>query len=85
MGQKHKFKIVGKKYNNICHIPYRSQLFSGFWIGWIVEHPTKSYSKISKKLDVQPMFNVKNPIMFYGQSLFNVKNPKKLDFRIGFF
>jgi hypothetical protein len=38
-----------------------SQLFSGFWIGWMIEHPTKSSSKNPKKLDVQHTFNVKNP------------------------
>jgi hypothetical protein len=26
-----------------------SQLFSVFWIGWMIEHPTKSTSKSSKK------------------------------------
>jgi hypothetical protein len=45
-----------------------SQLFSGFWIGKMIEHSTKSNSKNPKKLDVQ--------------SIFNVKNPKKLDFEI---
>jgi hypothetical protein len=48
----------------------------------MIEHPTKSNSKNSKKLDFQHTFNVKNPIMLDFQSRFNVKNPKKLDFWI---
>jgi hypothetical protein len=35
-----------------------SQFFSGFWIGWMIEHPTKSNSENPKKLDVQSTFNV---------------------------
>jgi hypothetical protein len=38
-----------------------SQIFSGFWIGWIIENPTKSDSKSSKNLDVRSTLNVKNP------------------------
>jgi hypothetical protein len=37
-----------------------SQLISGFWIGWMIEHPTKTNSKNSKRLDVQSTFNAKN-------------------------
>jgi hypothetical protein len=37
-----------------------SQLFSGFWIGWMIEHPTNSNSENPKKLDFQHTFNVKN-------------------------
>jgi hypothetical protein len=59
-----------------------SQIFSGFWIGWMIEHPTKSNSKNPKNLDFQHTFNIKNPIMLDFQSTFNVKNPKKLDFWI---
>jgi hypothetical protein len=42
-----------------------SQLFSRFWIGWMIEHPTKSNSKNPKKLDIQSTFNVKNPKKLY--------------------
>jgi hypothetical protein len=38
-----------------------SQLFSGFWIGWMIEHPAKSNSEIPKMLHFQSTFNVKNP------------------------
>jgi hypothetical protein len=40
-----------------------SQLFSGFWIGWIIEYPTKTNYTNPKKLDFQHTFNAKNPIM----------------------
>jgi hypothetical protein len=33
-----------------------SQLCSGFWIGWMIEHPTKSNFKNPKKLDIQHTF-----------------------------
>jgi hypothetical protein len=46
------------------------QLFSGFWNGWMIEHPTKT--------------NSKNPIILDVKSTLKVKNPKKLDFWIGF-
>jgi hypothetical protein len=52
----------------LCSTVLGSQLFSGFWIEWMIEHPTKSNSKNLKKLDLQYTFNV--------------KNPKKLDFWI---
>jgi hypothetical protein len=44
-----------------------SQLFSGFLIGWMIEHPTKSNSKNPKTLDVYSTLNVKNPkkLIFY--------------------
>jgi hypothetical protein len=30
-----------------------SQFFSGFWIGWMIEHPTKSNPGNPKEFDVQ--------------------------------
>jgi hypothetical protein len=65
-----------------CLTVLGSQLFSGFWIGWMIEHPTKSNSENPRKLDFQSKFIVKNPIMLDFQSTFIVINPKNLDFWI---
>jgi hypothetical protein len=51
-----------------------SQLFSGFWIGWMIEHPTISNSKNPKKLDVQSNF-----------SLLQCQKSKKVGFSLDFY
>jgi propionyl-CoA carboxylase beta chain len=38
-------------------IKLNSQLFSGFWIGWMIEHPTKSNFKNPKKFDFWAKFS----------------------------
>jgi hypothetical protein len=34
----------------LVEVSIRKSTFSGFWIGWMIEHPTKSKSKNPKKV-----------------------------------